>query len=259
MPCMSQGVLRAFYSGGVTVFPMLHPMPLLPRDTTLAGRFPASTLPEAGMDPQLWEAATSTCARVAHKLAGRVLDAAERERAAAFRREEDRDTYVVAHVGLRLLLGSVLGAEPGDVVLERRPCPGCGEPHGRPAVVGEPVQFSLSHTRRRVLLALAATPVGVDIEQIPALSTVDDVMPALHPREQEELSALSENERAVALGRIWVRKEAYFKGLGIGLARGLDRDYLGTDQDSCTQPDGWTVRDIRVDGGCCAAIAIAAS
>lgn len=234
-------------------------MPLPPRCTNAAGLFPASALPEAGAGPQLWEASTRTCARVAHELAGGVLDAAERARAAAFRREEDRDAYVVAHVGLRLLLGSVLGSEPGDVVLERRPCPGCGEPHGRPGVAGEPVQFSLSHTPGRVLLALAATPVGVDVERIPAPSTVDDVMRALHPGEQAELSALSAHERAVAFGRVWVRKEAYLKGLGIGLTRGLDRDYLGTGQDGCTQPDGWTVRDVRVDGGYCAAIAIAAS
>ncbi|MFB7756690.1 4-phosphopantetheinyl transferase, partial [Streptomyces sp. NPDC056121] len=45
----------------------------------------------------------------AARMAPRLLDARERTRAAAFRNAEDRASYLVAHVGLRLLLGHLTG------------------------------------------------------------------------------------------------------------------------------------------------------
>ncbi|MEU7053747.1 hypothetical protein AB0A67_36435, partial [Streptomyces eurythermus] len=64
-----------------------------------------------------------------------VLDPVERRRAAALRRPADRALYVAAHGTLRRLLGDRLGLPPAEVALTRLPCPGCGGPHGRPAVV----------------------------------------------------------------------------------------------------------------------------
>lgn len=48
----------------------------------------------------------------------------------------------------------------------RDPCTGCGAPHGRPVLPGNPLAFSLSYGAGRVLIALARTPVGVDIEAL---------------------------------------------------------------------------------------------
>ncbi|URN13561.1 4-phosphopantetheinyl transferase [Streptomyces radiopugnans] len=78
-----------------------------------------------------------------------MLSEEERARCAAFVREADRDRYRVAHTALRLELAAVLGTDPAAVPLTREPCPLCGGPHGRPAVPGNPVHFSLSHARRR--------------------------------------------------------------------------------------------------------------
>ncbi|MFD7834760.1 4'-phosphopantetheinyl transferase family protein [Streptomyces sp. NPDC059761] len=214
--------------------------------------------PPPGGEPQLWEVPPRAFAPAARALADEVLDPAERERAARIRHPEDRDVYVAAHVALRMLLGVQLGVDAGEVVLGRRPCPGCGDPHGRPYVSGDAVHFSLSYTRGRALLAFAAVPVGVDIEPAPAPATVVHVSSALHPRERAELAVLPKAERAAAFCRIWVRKEAYFKGLGIGLARGLQRDWLGADPAGSLQPDGWRIHDVEVGDGLSAAVAVAA-
>ncbi|MCX5400830.1 4'-phosphopantetheinyl transferase superfamily protein [Streptomyces sp. NBC_00102] len=190
-----------------------------------------------------------------------VLDEAERRQAAAFRRPEDREMYVASHTALRVLLGGVLELPPARVALVRLPCPGCGAAHGRPAVAGpagERVHFSLSHTGGLALVALAARPVGVDVERTPSATTVADTATALHPLEQSELSALPVADRPAAFARCWTRKEAYLKGTGEGLSgSALSGAYLGTGPTPAPPPGGWTLADVPVPPGYVAACAVA--
>ncbi|MDF3292523.1 4'-phosphopantetheinyl transferase family protein [Streptomyces silvisoli] len=187
-----------------------------------------------------------------------VLDAAERRRHQAFVRAEDRDRYAVAHVGLRRLLGAYTDTAPGEMVFVRESCPLCAGPHGRPAVSGGAPHFSLSHSGDLVLIAVAANPVGADVEEIPALSVADDVARTLHPLEQAELAALAPADRVLAFSRCWTRKEAYLKGTGEGLAGGPERMYVGTGPEPAAVA-GWALADIPVDDGYGAAIATAST
>jgi 4'-phosphopantetheinyl transferase len=184
-----------------------------------------------------------------------LLDAGERARWNAFVREEDRARYLAAHGALRRLLGRFLDVRPEEVVLVREPCPLCGAPHGRPAVRGAAVHFSLSHSGDLVLLGLAARPLGVDVEARPAVSVADAVAGSLHPSEGVELAALSPEERPAAFARCWARKEAYLKGTGTGLAGGVDRMYAGTGPVPASVP-GWSVADVPVPPGFAAAVAV---
>ncbi|MEU9702892.1 4'-phosphopantetheinyl transferase superfamily protein [Streptomyces sp. NPDC047981] len=185
-----------------------------------------------------------------------VLDAGERETARGFRSDADRRTYAEVHVGLRVLLGGYLGMKPQDVPLVRRPCPECREPHGRPAVEGDPLHFSLSHSDGLGLLAFAASPVGVDVERLPGPDTVEEVAPMLHPREAAELAALPTAERPRAFARTWARKEAYLKGLGTGLARGLALDHIGAAEPCEARLPGWRIGDVTVDPTHAGAVAV---
>ncbi|MFD5395909.1 4'-phosphopantetheinyl transferase family protein [Streptomyces sp. NPDC127097] len=211
--------------------------------------------PEPGEPADLRLTRTADLLSAAAELAPSVLSRDERDRAGEFRRAEDRNTYLVTHVALRMLLGGRLGAEPARVPLDRAPCLTCGGPHGRPVVRGNPVHFSLSHTGHLGLIALAAVPVGVDIEAVPAAGTVDGVATALHPKEAAELTVCQEEERGAAFARVWVRKEAYLKGLGIGLGRDPSLDYLGTAAHGAVQPHGWEIADVVVADGHRAAVA----
>jgi 4'-phosphopantetheinyl transferase len=187
-----------------------------------------------------------------------MLDDAERDRRAAFRRSADRDMYAAAHIALRRLLGAYLGQDPGAVVLGREDCPVCGGPHGRPAVAGGGgPHFSLSHSAGLALLAFAGTPVGVDVERIPAPEIVGELREAiLHPGERAELDALPPDGRAAAFGRCWARKEAYLKGTGAGLADNPNRARVGAGPVPYPLP-GWTVSDLTVPAGHAAALAVA--
>ncbi|MFI6944074.1 4'-phosphopantetheinyl transferase family protein [Streptomyces sp. NPDC050418] len=214
-------------------------------------RFGTAALPaEPPTAPAVWSV---------RGLAGRapVLDAEERRRAAGFRRAEDRETYEAAHTALRVLTGAYLGEDPAAVRFVREPCPGCGGPHGRPALAHGPLHFSLSHTRGLALLAFALAPVGIDVELLPDEALVTDAAAALHPDEQRELRQLPAPGRPLAFARCWTRKEAYLKGTGEGIADGgLARTLMGTGPRPLPV-EGWTVMDLAARTGCAAALAVA--
>ncbi|MFF4763634.1 4'-phosphopantetheinyl transferase family protein [Streptomyces sp. NPDC001292] len=183
------------------------------------------------------------------------LDARERRRALAFARAADRDRYVTAHPEPRRIPAARLGIAPRQVTLTREPCPVCGAPHGRPAVAAGTPHFSLAHSGDLCLIALAATPVGVDMERVPPRDVATGLASCFHPRERAELTALPEDGQPLAVTRTWVRKEAYLKGLGTGLARELSTDHLGTGVTPAEGPPGWTIADIAMDSSRGAAIA----
>ncbi|MGR8007215.1 4'-phosphopantetheinyl transferase family protein [Streptomyces hypolithicus] len=228
-----------------------------PIPVALDAPFARTELPEAGAAPVLWSVDADRQGDVAERLAGGVLDDGEKERAAGFRREADRRCYVAAHVALRTVLGACLGMEAGAVRLHREPCPSCGAPHGRPATADGPVHFSLSHSGSVALLACARVPVGVDVEAVPRPGVAADIAGELHPAEVAELAAMPENERPDAFARAWARKEAYLKGLGTGLSRGLARDYVGTAVAWAGRPAGWRIGDVTAPAGFAAAVAFA--
>jgi 4'-phosphopantetheinyl transferase len=180
-----------------------------------------------------------------------VLDAAERQRMTAMAREEDRREFGFSHVALRTVLGAVLGAHPRSLRFGRSDCPRCAGPHGRPVLADAgPVQFSLSHGGGLTLIAVASAPVGVDVEPYPRAGTVAEVTPLLHPAEQAEVRRAPESRRAAAFARAWVRKEAYLKGLGVGVGADLAAD------DLTTEVPGWFLTEVPTVAGCAAALAV---
>ncbi|WP_307811500.1 4'-phosphopantetheinyl transferase family protein [Streptomyces fildesensis] len=229
----------------------------VPSELDPVARVERMALPAPGDPPRLWLVNAARHADFAARLASDVLDPQELRSAAAFRADADRDCYRAVHVGLRLLLGAQLGSAPGNVRLVREDCPGCGGPHGRPAVAGGGVHFSLSHSGSFALLAFAATPVGVDVETVPSDDAVADIASVMHRVEIAELGALEPPERPAAFARAWVRKEAYLKGLGIGLGRDPSADYVGTGETPAAGPAGWSIADVAVGENRAAAVAVA--
>ncbi|MGW3666470.1 4'-phosphopantetheinyl transferase family protein [Streptomyces sp. NPDC005141] len=199
------------------------------------------------------------------RLAVDELDAQERARAASLSRPRDALLYTAAHIALRRVLAAALGLAPQDVTYVREPCPGCGGPHGRPALRpasgvrdDEPaVHFSLSHSSGKALVAVATAPVGVDIQRMPSAETTEVCTGLLHPGERAELDGLPPGRRGAAFGQLWARKEAYLKGLGTGLERPLHADYLGSPhRDPWLRPPHWTVLDLPCGPAHGAAVAV---
>ncbi|WP_328973664.1 4'-phosphopantetheinyl transferase family protein [Streptomyces sp. NBC_00239] len=188
------------------------------------------------------------------------LDAKEMQRAEAYRRPDDRRMYTAAHVGLRRVLAVYTGIAPHLLCITGEKHDGLGGRNGRPRVLGVPgaPQFSLSHSHGLALVAVAGSRIGADVQRIPDPATAAACLPALHPAERAELEELHGSEQTVAFGRLWTRKEAYLKGLGTGLARGADLDYLG-EYDASRRPEGWVVGNLPLCASHVAAVAVLGS
>lgn len=159
-----------------------------------------------------------------------VLDADQRARVARLRFAEHRVRRTAAYAGLRVLLGAYLRQPPAEVPIARDRCPTCGLPHGKPELADQstkPLHFSMSHAGEVVIYALATGPVGVDIEIDGRVRDPSSMLRLFHPDEEAAVRGLADDRRDAAFHRLWVRKEAYLKGLGVGLAGGLSRNRIG--------------------------------
>ncbi len=106
-----------------------------------------------------------------------------------------------------------------------------------------------------MVVGVAAVQIGVDIEALPEREIVDEVSALLHPEERREICSAAPGEQVAAFTRLWTRKEAYLKGIGLGVATDLAASYLGTHSQAAA-PHGWTIVDVPVPAGYGAAVAI---
>jgi 4'-phosphopantetheinyl transferase len=179
-----------------------------------------------------------------------VLDERERRRMADFIHGCDRTLYGFAHIALRAALSGLTGVAPDALRFTRAPCPCCGEPHGRPVLTSASVEFSLSHCQDLVLVGVAPVAIGIDAEPEPEPEVAEQLAPLMHPSECAEIEAAAPEDRPAAFARLWARKEAYLKGLGTGLGRGLAADDVRGDL------PGWRLTDLPLATGYAAAVAV---
>lgn len=150
----------------------------------------------------------------------RVLSQNERQRAARFRFERDRDRFVASHIFLRRVLGAYVSEPPEklDFVVSNRGKPLLAQ-HGD-------LHFNLSHSGDLAVCAVGRAPLGVDIESLREIEDAESIASRFFtPREQEAVLALSRAEQSRAFLEIWTRKEAVLKAEGIGLA-GISDDTI---------------------------------
>lgn len=149
-----------------------------------------------------------------------VLDEHERDRHRRFLRAADKDRYLTAHVGVRLLLGGYLGVPPQSLRFGRV-CRHCGADHGKPALAGTDgsLDFSLTHSGDWVGIAVAAAPVGVDVQEVEERTDIAAMgRMVLAPPERAWLDGQPPERTRVGFFGYWARKEALLKATGHGLA-----------------------------------------
>jgi 4'-phosphopantetheinyl transferase len=189
-----------------------------------------------------------------------VLSADERERAARFKFERDRNAFIVARGVLRVSLARYLGASPAEVDFVYGP-------KGKPSLPDSRIEFNISHTDRVVLLAFSqGCALGVDVE---CVRLVQDMMQIARRNfcldEALELEGLPEEKRQRAFFRCWTRKESYIKATGNGLSTPLSEFrvafkegqtarfvHIGNDPSAAS---AWVLHDLDVSPDYAAAIA----
>jgi len=144
-----------------------------------------------------------------------ILSDGERQRAAAFHFDRDRNRWMAARACLRLLLAGWTGQLAEEIELtatrEGKPCL---------ARLDAKVQFNVSHTSGWALIVLSSEgPVGVDLEQFSRGADIDDCHDGfLSVDEKQKVATMNESQtRYRELMRIWCAKEAALKAIGTGL------------------------------------------
>jgi 4'-phosphopantetheinyl transferase len=152
-----------------------------------------------------------------------LLDHAERERWAAYRRDADRERFLVGCGLAKTVIAACTGRRPAEVSFDRA-CRRCGRPHGKPVLRGGDLEFSVSHSGDLVAVAVATAPVGVDVEQLdgrPREPGGNDLAAlgrtVLAEEERAALAAVDPAGQARAFLVAWTRKEAVTKARGDGL------------------------------------------
>jgi 4'-phosphopantetheinyl transferase len=139
-----------------------------------------------------------------------VLSAGERERADRMARPESRRRFVAARAGLRWILADHVGTDPRALVLA------IGA-HGKPSVPGGPL-FSLSHSEGLALCAVTGDrEVGLDVEWVRPIPEADAILDRWFG-EPERRAWRASGGCARGFMRLWTRREAYLKALGIGFS-----------------------------------------
>jgi 4'-phosphopantetheinyl transferase len=174
-----------------------------------------------------------------------LLDRAERERAAGFVRDVDRDRFVVAHAALRRILGDWVGAAPASLRFH-------AGPNEKPLLRGGP-HFNLSHSDGVALIAVSARgPVGVDVERVRPDCDVDAVAGRwFAPAELDRLRSVCGEERRARFFRLWTCKESCLKAGGLSLGA-FERIAVSA------RPRGsrWRIAELRPAPGYVAAVAV---
>lgn len=161
-------------------------------------------LPDRIQDPELLERQLAT------------LSDEERERQRRFVFERDRKRFLVSHALVRHALSRYAPVAPGDWQFELNPY---GRPSIREPAAWRSLQFNLSHTEGRAVVAVAwEMEIGVDVES----TTRERDFGEIAERFFSPLEIAQLKSRPEAFFDFWTLKEAYIKARGMGLSIPLD-------------------------------------
>lgn len=189
-----------------------------------------------------------------------ILEAREQAQAAKFRFPVLRQRYIHTHGVLRQILADYL---PSIYPENIRIVPA---EFGKPYLSDYPeLFFNLSHSGSWVLIGVASSDVGVDIEVISARSGLPGLVEkCFAPTEREYWQQLPLNQQTAVFFDFWTRKEAFVKAAGRGIALGLERCVIDTDcfadfaaiPIECGQVDDWQMIPLEAAENCKAALVI---
>ncbi len=151
-----------------------------------------------------------------------VLSVDELTRAGQFYFQEDRKRFIVRHGMLRMILGSYLGVQAGEI-------PFYHGKNGKPAIADTfgrgAIQFNLAHSKGVALFAFVRNQeIGVDIEYIHDMPEMEQIVERFFSKsENEDLRSLPASRKREAFFNGWTSKEAFVKALGEGLSRPFDK------------------------------------
>lgn len=181
------------------------------------------------------------------------------ERAKKMGSPQRQQMFLATRILLRRVLAHYSHLEPQELLFGQ-------QESGKPFLTNANLHFNLSHSGQQALLAVSRTAeVGVDLELIrtrPNLMAISERY--FHADEIAQLAALTATAQTAYFFKLWTLKEAFYKGLGSGIATGLDRTAFAVEgdkisaratTDSAIAIEDWQFYQTQLPQGYCAALA----
>ena len=144
-----------------------------------------------------------------------LLNPAERARAGKYLQWKDHDRFIVSRGAQRIILGRYLNTPPEELefVLGDNKKPHLFSKDGNP------LHYNLSHSGDWVVLAIATSQVGTDVELTDEAFKFQDILPDNFSK--EEAAYINQENSTERFFTLWTRKEAVLKATGQGLGEHL--------------------------------------
>lgn len=144
-----------------------------------------------------------------------LLSADEHSRAGRYHQQADRERFMISRGALRMILGRYLKTLPANIVFE----PGVNKKPFVKNAADISLHYNTSHSGNYVLIAVADTPVGIDVENLEPLFPYWDITE--HSFSPPELAVIEQSaDKLKTFYTLWTRKEALLKAT----AKGIDDD-----------------------------------
>jgi len=174
----------------------------------------------------------------------------ERSRAARFKRERLKISFIAARGNLRIILAQWLNCEPREIYFQY------GD-RGKPYLQNnQEIYFNLAHSQNLAIYAVSRDrEVGIDLEFINPNCDVEGIAKRYFlPSEQQVIKDLGDRHKDLAIQafyRAWTLKEAYGKATGAGIANLLKSlevtPLLASPIDETLQIDDWQLKLISTE------------
>lgn len=150
-----------------------------------------------------------------------ILSNDEQLRAQRFKFIKHQNRFIAARGILRQILGGYLNITPSAVTFKYTA-------HGKPELArsfDEVLFFNISHTHDIALYAFTKVgEIGVDVEFVRPNFHAEALAARFFSKEEsDELKKLSIEHRNFFFFKVWVRKEAFIKALGLGFSLALNK------------------------------------
>lgn len=175
-----------------------------------------------------------------------ILRADEIARANRYVRAKDGNRFIVGRGALRYILGTYLSRPPASIEL--------GEGINKKPQILHPIDtgvyYNVSHSGDWILIAVARSEIGVDIEFMNPVFDFNEVMPDIF--KPDEVRFVEQANSTARFFTLWTRKEALAKGTGQGLDEnfrsipGLDGEYVIDNAGEAVTGD-WQVASFNLD------------
>ncbi|MCH3963492.1 MAG: 4'-phosphopantetheinyl transferase superfamily protein [Clostridium sp.] len=143
----------------------------------------------------------------------------EKEKFYSYCQRQDKLNFLISHSVINFLFTSWLNNEINQINIKK------GK-FFKPYIYNKHhIQYNITHSKKRAVIALSNREVGVDVEYIDKKFEYTEIINRCFCANEISLIGKSHKKFFIA----WVAKEAYFKYLGTGLYKSLNSVYISGD------------------------------